>query len=205
MNNIEELKKDYLEAKKNLSEHNLETSIKSQKKIELDSKISKLTPRLMEVKRLINEAIKGVGIHITEDEFLSLKKEQQEKEPLLKELNELKMIRHREFNAATRSAKPKRNKVFGSKQVLTDALAIKAAKDVAMVSEGSLKELISIIITNKHDAIHPNAYNSYDDVYKDIGIKLCNHLFAVEGKDLIVMPTMSKATECCNYLIENQA
>lgn len=203
MNDLEKLHTDLIGAEENYSVCMVNAQQKTEELNNLKVELSNLKDRLVKVSGLLSNAKKGIGISLSTDELIALKKELSEASGRIDDLSELiPMVQNTINNMNSGNVYASRH-IRTIKDQITNIIADKAAEEVVSLSSTKLKELTHTSMSLYGYSFTGNAEN-INDLYKRIGERLCKQLFNNEN-DSLVLPTIQQSLAERDGMLEKLA
>lgn len=163
--------------------------------------ITRIRSRIVEIERVLNNTRKGIGIHVSSDEFTSFKDELEDKNNKLQNSINLLPVHEAELKNLIQE---NINSSCSERDILhqiTTIFADEAVNDLVIMANDKLKELTYTVLAQYGNSF-TNRLEEYDDLYKKIGEKLCKQLFT-SNTNLTALPTVEQAINERNLLVES--
>ena len=203
MNNLKKRHQDYLNAQEERAQCNLNNQKLTTKINELDQEITELIPRIEEIGRSLKNMDKGMGIVLSADEIFSLKKELDDKKSRLFDLREVLPMQQQSLVISKEDRLSLSRSTTAIVNDITDLMVDHLVSDLVDSASDKLKK-ITFATLSQHGFTFTGKPEAYDILYKQIGEKICNKLFAsVNGS--VALPTIEDAIIERDLLIENLA
>jgi len=201
MENLDKLHTDYLKVKAESEQATLDFHKKQEEVSELKQQIDDTKVRVVEIERFLNNAKKGIGVSLSTEEFLSLKKELPDKKIMLGDMQDLLFAQNNALKMMSSDRSSLSRRVNTLKEEITEIIATQAAIEIAEIANDKLRLMINMILANMN--FLGRGIEFRDVLSGQIGNKLCQQLFAVNGSSSgIELPQTGEAISARDSLID---